>query len=461
MTRTLLIVEDDQTMRQTLGTVFRKKDIQVFESGTGLDGLEVLKKRKIDVLLSDMKLPDISGLEFWSRAKEMEEGLLCVFMTAYPEIKTAVTVMREGAFDYINKPFELEEMKIVIAKAFDVLNLRSEVLRLQYERKKLTQSFGMVGKSDPIKKVQELIYQVATASDTPVLIVGESGTGKELVADAIQNLSDRKDKPFLKLNCASIPETLLESELFGHEKGSFTDAKQLKKGIFELSDSGTIFLDEVGDLSRQLQPKLLRVLESQTLRRVGGTKDFSIDVRIISASNQDLQMKVQNGEFRSDLLYRLNVFVIHLPALRDRISDIPYLTCHFLEQSKVALNKNIDGIEKDVLEKLMRYHWPGNIRELKNLIERACILCDTKTVQSKDFSLDQSLPDRRESPQNDLSLFSSQNQWPPLEDVELLYIQKMLDRLGGNKSEAARQLGISRVTLREKLRKLNDPNGKI
>jgi DNA-binding NtrC family response regulator len=452
------VVEDDQTMRQTLGTVFRKKGIMVFESGTGMGGLDILRNQKIDVLLLDMKLPDIGGLEFWSRAKDLEEGLLCIFMTAYPEIKTAVTVMREGAFDYINKPFELEEMKLVVDKAFEVFQLRSEVLRLQHERKKPDPFLGMIGTSDAIKKVQDQIYKVAQSSDTPVLVVGESGTGKELVADAIQNLSDRKDNPFLKVNCASIPETLLETELFGHERGAFTDAKHLKKGIFELADSGTIFLDEVGDLCRPLQPKLLRVLESKSIRRVGGAKDFSIDVRVISATNQDLPRKVQNGEFRLDLLYRLNVFFINLPPLRKRIGDIPYLTCHFLEQSKVALNKKIDGIAKDALEKLMGYDWPGNIRELKNVIERACILCTTKTVQAKDLSLDQSPRKQMNDSPNEFPFFPSQHHWPSLEELELFYIQKMLDRLGGNKSEAARQLGISRVTLREKLQKLKGPN---
>ncbi len=452
MNRKLLIVEDDHTMRSTLGKVFRKKEMQVFESEDGGSGLEELEKHNIDVVLIDMKLPDMSGLEFWTKAKEVDGDLLSVFMTAYPGVKTAVAAMREGAFDYINKPFELDEIRMVLDKAFEHLRLTSEIALLQYERSHFSQSLGMIGQSDSIKLVHDQIYQVAKASSTPVLILGESGTGKELVADAVHNLSERSKSPILKVNCSAIPETLLESELFGHEKGSFTDAKALKKGIFEMADSGSIFLDEIGDMNVHLQPKLLRVLESKKVRRVGGAKDISIDVRLISATNQKIQSKVRDGEFRADLLYRLNVFIIQLPPLRERVADIPLLAYHFLKVYCKSLNKEIEGIEKKALEKMKQYSWPGNIRELRNVVERACIITTSKTIGVQDCSLDQTV--FSDEPMKDQPVFSVYNNWVSLEKVELEYIRSVLDRCGGNKSEAARQLGISRVTLREKLRKI-------
>lgn len=451
----LLILEDDQTMRRTLGDIFRNNGMEVHEAEFAEKGLDILRTRQVDVALVDMNLPDISGLEFWKRAREMDEGLLCVFMTAFPEIKTAVAAMREGAFDYINKPFELDELKIVVNKAFEHNQLRSEVLRLRYERDSAAKDLGIMGHSDAIKRVNEQIYQVAGADTTPVLILGESGTGKELVADALHNLSGRKEKPFLKLNCSAIPETLLESELFGHERGSFTDAKQTKKGVFEMADTGSLFLDEIGDMAISIQPKLLRALESKTLRRVGGTKDITVNVRMISATNKNVAKMVEQDSFRADLLYRLNVFSIHLPPLRERISDIPLLADHFAIQAGKTLGKNIKHIEKEAMEKMKRYSWPGNVRELKNVIERACILTTTGAIRAKDLRLDHS-PAGATS--QNIPIFSIFNNWLPLEEVELRYIKSMLEHCGGNKSEAARQLDISRVTLREKLRKLRSKN---
>lgn len=451
MSKKLLILEDDHTMRQTLGNVFRKKGIDVVEACSVDDGLSALEKFTVHVALVDMKLPDSSGLEFWSKAREVDDNLLCIFMTAFPEIKTAVTAMREGAFDYINKPFELDELRIIVDKAFTHHQLKSEVMSLRYERDH-SKSSGLIGESDAIKQVNEQIYQVAQASTTPVLILGESGTGKEIVANAIHSLSERRDLPLLKLNCSAIPETLIESELFGHEKGSFTDAKSMKKGVFELADSGTIFLDEIGDLKRSLQPKLLRVLESKTLRRVGGVKDISIDVRVISATNQNLALLVGKDSFRADLMYRLNVFTINMPPLRDRKNDISILAYHLLRLSSHALKKEITGIEKEALDKMERYSWPGNVRELKNVIERACILAGGNTIRTKDCWLDQDVSGVVRMQNN--PVFSIFGDWLPLEEMELLYIRNALDHCSGNKSETARQLGISRVTLREKLRKI-------
>lgn len=454
MAKRLLIMEDDNTMRQMLCEVFRQKEIQVFECDTGAKALRLLEKEPIDVMLLDMNLPDTTGIEVWRKVRDTGEDILCIFMTAYPEIKTAVTAMREGAFDYINKPFELDEIRMVVEKAFDVHHLKSVVMRLKYEKDSRTGSendtMGILGHSDAVKHVRDQIYQVAQASSTPVLVFGESGTGKELVADAIHKLSARKDNPMMALNCSAIPETLLESELFGYDKGAFTDAKHLKKGIFEMASTGTIFLDEIGDLAIALQPKLLRVLETGILRRLGGTKDIHLDARIISATNQDLREQIKKGMFRSDLLYRLNVFAIHMPPLRDRVADIPMLATHFLKIAAKALNKNVDTISTRVTEKFKSYSWPGNVRELKNVIERACILSKNGVITEKDCGLDPSLSGME--PMDKIPVFTVYNNWLPLHEVELQYIQCLLKHCNENKSEAARQLGISRVTLREKIR---------
>ena len=462
MPKKLLIMEDDNTMRETLGEIFRQKGIQVFECDTGAKALRLLAKESIEVMLLDMNLPDTTGIEVWRKARETGEDMLCIFMTAYPEIKTAVTAMREGAFDYINKPFELDEIRMVVSKAFDVQQLKSEVMRLKYEKDSRAgdknDTMGILGQSDVIKHVRDQIYQVAQASTTPVLIFGESGTGKELVADAIHKLSPRKDNPMMALNCSAIPDTLLESELFGYEKGAFTDAKQVKKGIFEMANTGTIFLDEIGDLAIALQPKLLRVLETGILRRVGGTKDIQLDVRIVSATNQELREKIKKGLFRSDLLYRLNVFAIHMPPLRDRVSDLPMLAAHFLKIASKTLNKNIDTISSGVMEKFKSYSWPGNVRELKNVLERACILSKNSTITEKDCGLDPSLSGME--PMDKIPIFTVYNNWLPLHDIELQYIQCLLKHCNDNKSEAARQLGISRVTLREKIRQGNNNHPK-
>lgn len=451
MNGNLLIVEDDNTMRETLVEIFRNQGITTFESSTCQSGFDTLRSQKIDVMLLDMNLPDMTGLSFWDRTREMEDRPLCIFMTAYPEVKAAVSAMKDGAFDYINKPFELDELRLIVDKAFEMKRLRSAVQSLQYERNMTRQSLGMIGQSDAIKRVQEQIQQVALADTVPVLILGESGTGKELVADAIHNLSPRRENPLLRINCSAIPEQLLESELFGHEKGSFTDAKQSKKGIFELANNGTIFLDEIGDLNLPLQPKLLRVLESKTLHKVGGTKDIPIDVRVISATNKSLQQKIWDGSFRSDLLYRLNVFTINLPSLKERVDDIPLLARHFLQNARDNIKKDIKDISNDAVEYLKEYSWPGNIRELKNVVERACILTKSDHITRQDLSLEfaQSNDESFQRP-----VFSIYNRWISIEQLELSYIKNAMAHFGGNKSETARHLGISRVTLREKLRKI-------
>ncbi len=453
MSKRLLILEDDFTMRQTLTSVFRKRDFAVYQAENGADALAILEVESIDVMLIDMKLPDMSGLEFWKKAASMEEDFLAIFMTAYPEVKTAVTAMREGAFDYINKPFELDELRIIVDKAFSHLNLKFEVQRLRYEKDHESRAMGdILGKSDAIESVREQISQVASVASTPVLILGESGVGKELVANAIHHLSARSHNPFLKLNCSSIPESLLEQALFGNEKVSFKETNYPKKGIFEMANSGGIFLDEIGDLNYELQPKLLRVLEAKSLRRAGGTRDMPVDVRLISATNQNIHQLAEEGRFRTDLLYRLNVFTINMPPLRDRTKDIPALAAHFIKGLNRALKTNIEGIEESAITQMKKYAWPGNIRELRNVIERACIIAQSKVITEKEISLNQSVT-AQGFEQERRALFSVYNNWVPLESVERMYIEEALSNCDGNKSEAARRLGISRVTLREKLRK--------
>jgi len=347
------------------------------------------------------------------------------------------------------KPFELDELKIDVAKALETQDLKREVTRLKSQRKEEFPDNELFGETKPIRELKKLIHIVASTPKTSVLIQGESGTGKELVANAIHNWSQRKDKPLVKINCSAIPENLLESELFGHEKGSFTDAKTLKKGIFEMANNGTIFLDEISSMQMSIQPKLLRVLETQSFRRIGGTSDIQIDVRIIAATNRNLEDCIEQQIFREDLYYRLKVMVINIPPLRERQEDIIPLAMLFIERNNKEIVKEIKGISPETQERMLKYNWPGNVRELKNVIERAVILCGEDILHSDHLP---ELQDgvSRLGPSNEFSSLSSDDD--SLEAMEKQHIFRMLEKYNGNKSQTARNLEISRSTLREKMK---------
>ncbi len=442
----ILVVEDNEDLGQTLADVLRKEGNKVSMALTGEHALTVLEKEIINLVLLDINLPDINGIELLQQIKEKDPDILVIMITALTDPRPAVNAMKMGAYDYLMKPFELDELKLNVAKALETDVLKREVKLKSKEEYPDNELFG---ETKPIRELKKLIQIVASTPKTSVLIQGESGTGKELVANAVHNWSRRRDKPLVKINCSAIPENLLESELFGHEKGAFTDAKTLKKGIFEMANNGTIFLDEIASMQMSMQPKFLRVLETQSFRRIGGTSDIQIDVRIIAATNRNLEDCIEHQTFREDLYYRLKVMVINIPPLRDRQADIMPLAMLFIERNNKEIGKEIKGISPETQERMLKYKWPGNVRELKNVIERAVILCGEDTLQ-----LDH-VPELQDGvskigPSNEFSSLSNDDD--SLEAMERQHIFKMLDKYNGNKSQTARILNISRSTLREKMK---------
>ncbi len=442
----ILIIEDNEDMVFTLSKVLKKEGYDVDTAKTGEDGLSIFKRELIDLVLLDLKLPKMGGMDVLIEMKETDPDALIIMMTALTDVKPAIEAMKKGAYDYLLKPFELDELKLVVKKALETHQLKSEVARLQRAHKKQYPNDAIYGESPQIKEIRNLIQIVAKTPKTSVLIQGESGTGKELVADAIHRSSDRAKQPFIKLNCSAIPDNLLESELFGHEKGAFTDAKAMKKGLFELANGGTIFLDEISSMKLSLQPKILRVIESQRFRRIGGVSDIKINVRVIAASNTDLNELVKKKEFRDDLYYRLKVMEIVLPPLRERQDDILLLAKLFLEEYNKEFNKHIQNFSPETEKLLLNYSWPGNVRELKNVIERGVILC------TGDFLLPEHLPMELHQKSETVTAPRISMGKISLQEMEKHHILEVLKLVNGNKSQAARILDISRSTLREKLK---------
>lgn len=436
---TILIVEDDDVMRKTLMEVFTKRGFNVYSVERGKDAIGFVKRQSVDILLLDIRLPDIDGLSVLKEIRAIDDSILVIVITAYPEVKVAISAMKGGAYDFINKPFELDELKLLVDKAVETQRLKSEVLRLRY-RAGGECPVEMVGDSPGLRRVKELIQKVSGAPRTPVLIYGETATGKELVANAI-HCGSRGGMPFIKINCSAIPDNLMESELFGYEKGAFTDAKGTKKGLLELADGGSIFFDEIGDMGMTLQPKLLRVLDEQRFRRVGGVRDISVDVRVITATNKDLKALINQGRFREDLYYRLKVMTIDIPPLRERREDIIPLAEWFIKENERTMGKDVEGLTKEAEGILINYPWPGNIRELKNIIERAVILASSYIT-----------PEHLPREMMDKEVVSSRGM-VSLEDMERMHILKILSDVGYNKSQASRILGISRFTLRKKMKR--------
>lgn len=449
MTGRILIIEDDETLRVTLQNFLMRQGYQVNTAETGIAGLALAEQQPYDLVMVDLRLPDISGLDVISRMNNGSEDVVKVMMTAYPEVRTAVSALKAGAYDYINKPFDLEDLRSLVDRALEVRNLRREVAWRRVQSGDAA-ALETVGASPAFHEMMATTARIAAAARVPVLILGESGTGKEHIAQAIHRLSSRAAGPWVTVNCSALPEGLLEAEMFGHEKGAFTDARQARKGLLELADGGTLFLDEIGDLSLALQPKLLRAIETQSFRRIGSQKETQVDVRFVAATHRDLTAMVVQGSFRQDLYYRLNVGTIEVPPLRERVTDVVALADFFLTRFAPTVGCCAARLSEAVQQALTAYRWPGNVRELRNVIERALILCNGNSIQLSQLPREISAgveavfapADRALASDEDLRLVS----------VELRHIQRVLQLCGGNKTRAADLLGISRLTLRNRLR---------
>lgn len=453
MVDSILIVEDDAEVRESLLSVLASKDYAVESVSDGEQALEAIERGDYDVLLLDLQLPNINGMEVLTKAQKLCPETSIVILTAHGSVENAVEAMKLGADDYLEKPCDVGQLTKVLAKIF------ARKLFVRGEGKKTagrTNFENIIGQSHPMQRIYELIETVA-ASDSNILILGETGTGKDLVAKAIHNLSKRRKKPFVKVDCATIPRELLESELFGHEKGAFTGATTTREGKFQQANSGTLFLDEVGNLSEYVQMKLLNVLQDRTVTPVGAKNPVDVDIRLLAASNVDLLEEVKAGNFREDLYYRLNVVTIDLPPLRDRKVDIPPLAAHFLQMYNTHNNGNPNGISQGALELLMRYSWPGNVRELENVIEQVCVLCDKQRIETQHLPLEilnevvyipAKLSKRVASNASEVRSLQE-----TVEESEKEAVEQALVATGGNKKAASKLLGVSRVTLYEKIRK--------
>ena len=446
----IMVVDDEHLIRWSLEQNLKKQGYEVCSAGTGEEALRLAREEQPELVLLDYHLPGIDGLEVLQRLKEMDEEILVIMVTAQGGLETAVNTMRHGAYDYINKPFNLDEMSLVIRKALETSDLRREVVQLRSEHKKSGPP-NILGNSKHMRNVLEMMAKVAKSDASTVLVQGESGTGKELVAKWIHYESARAEKPFVAINCAAVPSTLLESELFGHEKGAFTDAKTAKKGLFELADGGTVFLDEIGDMEVGMQAKLLRFLEDRNFRRIGGSKEMPVDVRIISATNKDLLKAIEDKSFRNDLYYRLQVIPIYLPALRERKEDILPLAHHFIEMFTKEFNKPTKGISNMAEKLLVEYNWPGNIRELKNVIERAIILGTDENLLLENLPLE--IVAKASQVTIPVATFKLPAEGIDIEEVERELIKQSLESTDWNQSKAAKKLNLGIDAFRYRMKK--------
>jgi DNA-binding NtrC family response regulator len=448
---TILVIEDKESMAEMLKETLESEGYSVIPARDGIDGIRHLKEGKFDLVLTDLKLPKKSGIDILKASKEENHLIPVIVMTAFGSVETAVEAMKEGAFDFITKPFDTDHLLMLIKRALETQRLLTENILLKEE---FASKFGLpriIGRSEKIINVAQIVKKVAPTKTT-VLLIGESGTGKELFARAIHNLGNRKHYPFVPINCAAIPRDLLESELFGHEKGSFTGAEAKKLGKFELADNGTIFLDEVGDMDLTLQSKLLRAIEDGEIERVGAVKAVKVDVRIVAASNKDLEKAVEEKKFREDLFYRLNVFPIRIPPLRERKEDVPLLAEYFINKYCLEIKTPAKSISKEAIDMLMNYHWKGNVRELENMIERAVILCDGEMITQEYFVLSSQSgleADKRTLPA-DGTLEAVAKE--ALRKAEGERIVSVLRETKGNKTRAAEILQVSYKTLLTKIK---------
>jgi DNA-binding NtrC family response regulator len=442
----ILVVEDDQAMRDMLREALEDDGYAVEAVGGGRAGVERVRKGGIDLVISDVKMPDLDGLDMLREIKAISPSPHVITITAFGSIDTAIRAVKLGAFDYITKPFEIDQLILSVEKALAERALRSEVVRLRAEVQRSQRFSDMVGKSARMRELFELIRRLSSSAAT-VLLTGESGTGKELVARSLHVNSPRQGRPFVPLNCATIPDTLLDSELFGHKRGAFTDARADRAGLFVEANGGTLFLDEIAELSPALQAKLLRVLQEGEIRPLGASRAERVDVRVIAATNKDLEARLKTGAFREDLFYRLNVVHIHLPPLRERAEDVLALSEHFLAASAARAGKDVRGLDESAKKALLAHGWPGNVRELENVIERAVALCEGGVIAVED--LPSGVRERRAGDADTLQ--SALARGLTLDELEREYIQRVLTAEGGNKTRAAQRLGLDRKTLYRKL----------
>lgn len=442
----VLIVDDEDLVRWSVRERLHKAGYLTEEASTGAEAIAAARRTAFDLALLDLRLPDTDGIALMKQILELQPEIQVIIMTAYSTVETAVGAMKLGAFDYLSKPFNLDEMVLSVERALETSVLKREVRSLRRTAKKTFSIDQIVGASGAMKRILGLMRKVAASDATTILLRGESGTGKDLVAHVLHYESRRAEAPFMTITCTALQETLLESEVFGHERGSFTDAKAQKKGLFELADGGTVFLDEIGDMSPGLQAKLLRFLEEKAFRRVGGTEDLRVDVRIIAATNRDLEEQIKKGTFREDLYYRLNVIPIDIPPLRDRPEDIMGLVEHFIAQFNEEFHKEVRGLSSEARSVLQMYPWPGNVREVRNVIERAILLCSGDEIQAEDLLI-RGAPCRFEAKGILLP-----EEGVRLEDVEKSLVRQALERTGGNQSRAAKLLGLSRDQVRYRMK---------
>jgi DNA-binding NtrC family response regulator len=448
MAKSLLIIDDEANIRNFVKMAYAERGFIVYVAGNAVEARKILRDHLVDLVVTDKKLPDIDGHDLISELREKDSEIPILMITAHGDISVAVEAMKRGAYDFLTKPFSLDELEKKLEPVFHRIDLQNERDALIAEKR--SKGFSQfVGESKAMQQVFDLIKNVASTTST-VIVTGETGTGKELAARAIHDFSPRREKPFIAINCTTLSETMLESELFGYEKGAFTDAKEQKKGLFETADEGTLFFDEIGDMPLALQAKLLRVLQDKKIRRLGGTQDFPVNVRIVTATHRNLELMVKNGEFREDLFFRLNVFPIALPPLRERGADILDLAQHFLLDFSAEFGKSLKSFSADAKKLLLAYNWTGNVRELKNVVERIAILTKGSSVELHD------LPDylKRESEEKGFAFMPfKEKKQAMIDSFEISYIVSLLKETRGNVSRAAELVSIDRTALQRLIRK--------
>ncbi len=442
---TVLVVDDEALIRWSLTERLKADGYHVLEAETGAAAIDHLPEG-VDLVLLDYKLPDTDGVSVLRKIKEFDQDILVILLTAYATVETAVEAMKLGAYHFANKPFNLDDVSATVARALETTRLRREVRQYRTNAARPYSLHSIVGNSSPMTALRHLVARIATSPASTVLLTGESGTGKDLVAKVIHYTSERSMRPFTNITCSALPEQLLESELFGHERGAFTDARLQKRGLLESADGGTVFLDEIGEMVPALQAKLLRFLEEKAFKRVGGSSDIRVDVRVIAATNRDLEEEVARGRFRSDLFYRLNVLPIAMPALRSHADDIPLLVEYFIDQFNTEFRKRVLGASPSAYTALQRYGWPGNVRELRNVVERAMLLTDGDRLEARDFAALSS----GASQVGEIDLPAS---GIDLEQLERSLVIQALRRCAGNQTRAAALLGLNRDQIRYRIEK--------
>jgi len=449
----VLVVEDEALIRWSLRQKFEERGWEVVEAADGRTALEGFAEGLYDLVMLDYKLPDMTGLEVLRAARKVDQHAVAIMMTAYSTIETAVEAIKLGAYNYVAKPFQMDQLMYIVEQALETTRLRRELREL---RRQTEQEFGIhaiIGRDPSMLRMFEIVQQVARTGVSTVFLRGETGTGKDLVARVIHHNSDRAAAPFVNITCTALSESLLESELFGHERGAFTDAKMQKKGLFELADGGSVFLDEVGDMPAALQAKLLRFLEERKFRRVGGTKEIGVDVRVIAATNRDLEEAIEQGQFRRDLMYRLNVVTIFLPPLRARGDDLRLLTQHFVTRFATEFKKPIRAVSDGAYERMRAYGWPGNVRELRNVVERAVLLSKGEVIEADDIVLGRSEVHPWAWDLENMALPPEGFDFEKLRRLEYQLLRQALERTSNNQTAAAKLLNLSRDRLRYRLQK--------